>query len=148
MAREQNPDACLSLEEPSLGLFGIAIAEKLEVDADHADMLGLLESHVFPALAAVTTAINAVAITDMAATHSMLIDSGFVVPGDAACSDLQYRLDVDDPATGDAITTVAAGTPADARASRSRTRYRLLCAHPCPRSSILRSNHSPAPSRG
>ncbi|MCA9652945.1 MAG: hypothetical protein KC501_23720 [Myxococcales bacterium] len=35
-------------------------------------------------------------VTDMAATHSALLDGGFVVPGDEACSDLMVRLDTDD----------------------------------------------------
>ena len=35
-------------------------------------------------------------VTDMAATHAALIDGGFVAPGDAACSDLQVRLDTDE----------------------------------------------------
>lgn len=34
-------------------------------------------------------------VTDMAATHATLLD-GFVVPGDAACSDVMIRLDTDD----------------------------------------------------
>lgn len=36
-------------------------------------------------------------ISDLATTHGALIDAGFVVPGDAACSDLQVRLDTDSP---------------------------------------------------
>ncbi|MEX1362908.1 MAG: c-type cytochrome domain-containing protein [Nannocystaceae bacterium] len=35
-------------------------------------------------------------VTDMAATHAAIVDSGFVVPGDEACSDLMYRLDTED----------------------------------------------------
>jgi hypothetical protein len=34
-------------------------------------------------------------VSDMAATHAALLD-GFVVPGDAACSEVVVRLDVDD----------------------------------------------------
>lgn len=35
-------------------------------------------------------------VSDAAATHAALIDGGFVVPGDAGCSDLMVRLDTDD----------------------------------------------------
>lgn len=35
-------------------------------------------------------------VSDMAATRAVLLDSGFVVPGDAACSELVVRLDIDD----------------------------------------------------
>jgi hypothetical protein len=34
----------------------------------------------------------------MAATHSVLLDDGFVLPGDAECSELVVRLDTDDDA--------------------------------------------------
>ncbi len=35
-------------------------------------------------------------IGDMTSTHAALVDHGFVVPGDAACSALLVRLDIDD----------------------------------------------------
>jgi hypothetical protein len=35
-------------------------------------------------------------IGDMAATHATLMAEGFVVPGDAACSAMMVRLDIDD----------------------------------------------------
>ena len=37
-------------------------------------------------------------VSDMAATRAALLDGGFVVPGDAACSEVVVRLDIDDDA--------------------------------------------------
>ncbi|MCX4246401.1 c-type cytochrome domain-containing protein [Paraliomyxa miuraensis] len=37
-------------------------------------------------------------VGDMTSTHAALIDHGFMVPGDAACSELIVRLDTDDDA--------------------------------------------------
>jgi hypothetical protein len=37
-------------------------------------------------------------VSDLAATRTVLLDDGFVVPGDAACSELMVRLDTDDDA--------------------------------------------------
>jgi len=37
-------------------------------------------------------------VSDMVATRTVLLDGGFVVPGDAACSEVVVRLDIDDDA--------------------------------------------------
>jgi hypothetical protein len=37
-------------------------------------------------------------VSDMAATRAALLDGGFVVPGDASCSEVMVRLDIDDAA--------------------------------------------------
>jgi hypothetical protein len=46
--------------------------------------------------AGATGARNGLVIGDMTATHAALLDGGFVVEGDAACSPLMVRMDVDD----------------------------------------------------
>lgn len=83
----RTPSACTPLYQPS---FDRVFAETLEPRC-------AVSGGACHGQAGASGAGGGLVLSDMAGTHATLVDEGFVVPGDAACSALMVRLDTDDP---------------------------------------------------